>query len=241
MSDFKYHWDNIYQNSTNSHSWTQLKPETTLSLISSLNLPKDVSIIDVGGGDGYLVDHLLDLGFTNISVLDISSVALENAIKRLGYKQNRVKWINSDILNFTPEDNYDLWIDRAVFHFLQNKEEINHYKSIAANSIKTNGHLIVATFSEKGPEKCSGLSVKQYSKNELKNTFEDPFILETIITEDHYTPNSIAQNFIYCFFSKTNHQPKEKKLVKEEYRTYYNNNNSETSNSCDITKRGCCN
>lgn len=233
----KEHWDKVYANTESLHSWTQLKPETTLSVISNLNLSKEASIIDVGGGDSYLVDYLLDLGFKNITVLDISSVAIDKTKKRLGNRQNNVKWINSDILDFMPKENYDLWIDRATFHFLNNDEKIEHYKQLAISSVKNDGHLLIATFSKNGPSQCSGLNVKQYSSNELENTFNDHFSLKKIITEDHYTPNNSAQNFIYCFFDKGTSK---NTTVIEEYVQYHNNQNKNTPDSCDITQKNCC-
>ncbi len=209
MSDRKTHWDNVFRSkSPEEVSWTQEVPETSLQIIHQLKLPKTAQLIDVGGGDSKLVDHLLDEGFINLSVLDISGEALDKAKYRLGARASQVKWIVSDILNFNPNTKYDLWHDRATFHFLTDPEEIQKYIQVARQTVK--GFLTLATFSDKGPKKCSGLPIRQYSEELIQNELSDGFYKIECVTEDHFTPFGSKQNFLYCSFRKA---PAETKSV----------------------------
>ncbi|SDG72818.1 class I SAM-dependent methyltransferase [Mucilaginibacter sp. P25] len=195
------HWEHVYATkSSNEVSWTQTVPQTSLNFIHSFNLPKDAKIIDIGGGDSNLVDHLLNEGYRNISVLDISEAALNRAKMRLGPKANLVTWIVSEITEFKPSEIYDVWHDRATFHFLTTQQQIASYISIARNAVKRN--LIVGTFSENGPEKCSGLSVNRYSKLQLEQVMSNGFQKLKCINEDHITPFNTVQNFIFCSFER---------------------------------------
>ncbi|WP_206735977.1 class I SAM-dependent methyltransferase [Aequorivita sp. KMM 9714] len=197
----KNHWETVYETKTPEQvSWTQEVPKTSLDFIQSLELKKTAKIIDVGGGDSNLVDHLLKAGFENITVLDISEKALNKAKKRLGDKAEKVTWIVSDITEFEPETTYDLWHDRAAFHFLTNAEHIEKYKQTIKNSV--NGYLIIATFSENGPLKCSGLEITQYSEEELSSEFAEDFEKISCLNEDHKTPFDTLQNFTFCSFKK---------------------------------------
>jgi SAM-dependent methyltransferase len=201
-SEAKDHWENVYRHKQpNEVSWTQNVPQTSLNFIHSFNIPKSSSIIDVGAGDSKLVDFLLDEEFKNITVLDISENALERAKKRLGPKGENVKWIVSDITNFTPVEKYDVWHDRATFHFLTSVEQIQQYISIAKQSV--NEYLIVGTFSQNGPKKCSGLDIKQYSEKELEHVMSDGFNKIRCIEEEHITPFNTRQQFIFCGFQKS--------------------------------------
>ncbi|MDQ0783234.1 class I SAM-dependent methyltransferase [Chryseobacterium sp. W4I1] len=202
MSDInKNHWDTVYETKNpNEVSWTQEKPQTSLDLIRSAGLGKDARIIDIGGGDSNLVDFLLDEGYQNITILDISAKALEKAKIRLGSKAEKVKWIVSDITEFKPEENYDIWHDRAAFHFLTSPEQVSKYVDIAEKNIK--GFLIVGTFSKNGPEKCSGLEIRQYDSDSLSEVFEPAFGRIKCLTEDHTTPFGTVQNFVFCSFKK---------------------------------------
>ena len=165
----KKHWENIYQiKNPNEMSWHQEKPIISLGLIVETGIDKDAKIIDVGAGDSKLVDNLLDLGFRNIFVLDVSSNALNEAKKRLGSRTDSVKWIVSDLREFETDDRYDLWHDRAVLHFLTKEEDINKYAEKIRRFLKPNGYLIISTFSVNGPKKCSGLDTKQYSEESMK-------------------------------------------------------------------------
>lgn len=201
--DRKEHWETIYQTKEpHQVSWTQIVPKTSLQLIQASALPKDARIIDVGGGDSLLVDHLLDLGYENISVLDISNAAIERAKKRLGERQTKINWIVSDIINFNPKKNYDCWHDRAAFHFLTNENEVKKYVEMVNQSLKPGSSLIIGTFSDKGPEKCSGITIQQYSESSLEERFSDSFSKEECLRTEHKTPFETLQNFIFCRFKK---------------------------------------
>lgn len=196
----KSHWENVYTTKQpHEVSWTQEVPTTSLKLVQGFNLDKSASIIDVGGGDSNLVDFLLDDGYSNITVLDISGEALERAKKRLGAKADSVKWIESDITEFKPTEQYAVWHDRAAFHFLTTPEEIANYVDTATKAVT--GFMAIGTFSENGPKRCSGLDITQYSEEKLENTFKGFERIECI-TEDHTTPFNTTQNFIFCSFKK---------------------------------------
>lgn len=197
----KQHWDLVYENKTPDQvSWTQDKPEISLKLIRDAGLSKTSKIIDIGGGDSKLVDYLLDEGYKNITVLDISEKSLNKARKRLGNKASYVNWIVSDISNFKPDTVYDSWHDRAAFHFLTLKEEIERYQAITENFVSDS--LIIGTFSKNGPIKCSGLEISQYDEQELTKIFKNHFKKEDCFTTDHITPFNTVQNFQFCRFKK---------------------------------------
>lgn len=201
MEPRKDHWETVYATKQpNEVSWTQEHPVTSLNFIHSFNLPKTARIIDVGGGDSKLVDHLLAEGYENITVLDISENALERAKARLGDSANKVKWVASDITEFQPDGYYDVWHDRATFHFLTTHEQIAKYLNIAKEAV--HGYLTIGTFSENGPKKCSGLEIKQYTETQLQNELEDGFEKIRCITEDHVTPFNTVQNFLFCSFKR---------------------------------------
>ena len=200
--DAKEHWENIYQTKkSNEVSWHQKKPKTSLNLISGINLDKGAKIIDIGAGDSKLVDNLLAVGFRNITVLDVSSNALNRVKKRLGNRANDVKWIVSDLMEFKTNNRYDLWHDRAVLHFLTEEEEINRYVEKIKQLLKPNGYLIVSTLSLKGPKKCSGLDIKQHSKDSMKKIFSGFEHIKSF-EEEHLTPWENSQIFIYSLFKK---------------------------------------
>ncbi|WP_298117484.1 trans-aconitate 2-methyltransferase [Flavobacterium sp.] len=203
MENQKSHWENVFANKNpNEVSWTQKYPKTSIDYLETLNLPLTSTIIDVGGGDSNLVDALLEKGYSNITVLDISEFALEKAKKRLGSKADLVHWIVSDITEFNPEIKFDFWHDRAVFHFLTTKEGINKYVSLIGNAINNQGHFLLGTFSENGPLKCSGLEITQYSESKMTETFKENFEVVRCFTEDHKTPFDTIQNFQFCGFKK---------------------------------------
>lgn len=196
-------WDDIYKKKIEKEmSWFQDNPETSLSIVKSFNLKPDDKIIDVGGGDSRFVDHLLDLGFKDITVLDISALALEKTRIRLKDKLSNVKFIATDITKFMPTEKYKLWHDRAAFHFLTNNEDIQKYIQITDQALVKDGYLIVSTFSKTGPEKCSGLSICQYSSTDLKSLFSKAFTNIACFEHTHHTPWNSAQNFVYCSFKK---------------------------------------
>lgn len=206
MNNRRYHWDHIYDTKNpNELSWTQDIPLTSLELIRALSLPKTAQIIDVGGGDSRLVDYLLAEGYEHITVLDISERALEKAKERLGKNADRVKWIVSDITEFKPDTEYDLWHDRATFHFLLSPEQVATYVDLVNRRVK--GYLVVGTFSTDGPLKCSGLDIRQYDEDSMNRTFENRFEKIACFTVDHDTPFSTRQNFLFCSFEKRPAQP----------------------------------
>ncbi|MCC9044433.1 class I SAM-dependent methyltransferase [Myroides sp. M-43] len=200
MENIKEHWEGVYKTKTPDQvSWTQVKPIKSLHLILNSNVSKDAKIIDIGGGDSNLVDHLLEEGYTDITVLDISKTAIERAKKRLGDKANQVTWIDSNITDFKPTEKYAIWHDRAVFHFL-NKEEVKQYVDLVSKVVDKG--IAIATFSKQGPLKCSGLDIIQYNSEDLNTLFEQSFTLKENFYEDHTTPFSTKQNFVYCHFLK---------------------------------------
>ncbi len=195
------HWDTVYQTKNPDQvSWTQEVPKTSLDFIHSFGLTKSAKIIDVGGGDSKLVDYLLDEGFENITVLDISAQALDKTKKRLGDKAAKVNWVVSDITEFQPDTVFDVWHDRATFHFLTTSDEIEKYLETARNSVL--GFLTIGTFSDKGTEKCSGLRIKQYNEEKLTAILQNGFDKIHCTTEDHVTPFDTTQNFLFCSFKR---------------------------------------
>jgi SAM-dependent methyltransferase len=199
--DKKNHWETVYETKNPDQvSWTQEVPKMALDFIHSIKLDKTARIIDVGGGDSKLVDCLLDEGYENITVLDISAKALEKAQKRLGDKAKKVTWIESDITEFKPKTTFDLWHDRAAFHFLTTPEQIQKYIEIATQAISN--YLILGTFSESGPLKCSGLEITQYNQEKLIAEFSSAFKKIKCKTENHKTPFGTFQNFLFCSFKK---------------------------------------
>jgi SAM-dependent methyltransferase len=203
MEERKEHWEKVFATKAeNEVSWFQAYPKTSMDFLELFDLPLDSNIIDVGGGDSYFVDALIKKGYKNIYVLDISANAIERAKKRLGNMADAVNWIVSDITDFKPEVKFDFWHDRAAFHFLTSSEKINKYVSTAENSINQNGYLILGTFSENGPTKCSGLEIKQYNEKSMSARFEVAFNRIKCITEDHTTPFNTIQNFLFCSFKR---------------------------------------
>ena len=201
--NFKSHWENVYQlKNENEVSWYQEVPSKSLDLINSLNLTTESKIIDVGAGESRLVDNLLRLGFKNITVLDISSKSIEKTKQRLGEKSKLVKWVVSDIVDYIPDESFDLWHDRAAFHFLIQKTRINKYVDLVNNSVNSQGNLIISTFSTNGPLKCSGLQISQYNKNSISELFKEEFKLSYSETSVHQTPFNTNQEFIFNIFSK---------------------------------------
>ena len=198
----KTHWETVYETKNPDQvSWTQESPKTSLEFIHSFGLNKSAKIIDIGGGDSKLVDYLIDEGFENVTVLDISAKSLEKAKDRLGEKANKVNWIVSDVTEFKPNMTFDIWHDRATFHFLTTPEQVTKYIKTARESVT--GFLVIGTFSKNGPEKCSGLKVIQYNEDKLALEFKDEFTKIKCVTEDHLTPFDTTQNFLFCSFKKS--------------------------------------
>lgn len=199
----KDHWNNIYTTrKSEEFSWTQDNPATSIKFLKQFNPAKDAPIIDIGGGESKLVDYLLQDGFTDITVLDISAKALDRAKARLGDNANKVHWIVSDINEFVPSRKYAVWHDRATFHFLTDESQISHYVSTASSNLVEDGFMTIGTFSENGPDKCSGLQIKKYSEAVLTSVLHAAFHKLQCITEDHITPFRTVQNFLFCSFQK---------------------------------------
>ena len=203
--DKKNHWETIYQTKELTNvSWYQSKPQTSIDLIEKHAKSKDDSIIDIGGGDSFLAECLLDLCYRNIAVLDISEAAIERAKVRMGERASQITWIVSNILDFNPMEKFDIWHDRAAFHFLNESEEIEKYVSIANNAILENGSLLIGTFSNDGPLKCSGIEISQYSESTLEKTFAENFEMKSSFRVDHPTPFDTIQNCVFGEFRKRN-------------------------------------
>ncbi|MDP2926403.1 MAG: class I SAM-dependent methyltransferase [Nanoarchaeota archaeon] len=199
----KKHWENIYNlKNFNEVSWYQESPKTSIDLIQSVDPDKNAYIIDVGGGNSNLVDNLIELGFKNIFVLDISLKALEKSKQRLNEKSKTINWINSDIKEFKTNEKFDIWHDRALFHFLISEEDIKKYIESVNRFLKPAGYLIIATFSLKGPKKCSGLDTKQYSEDSIRKIFNKGFEYIKSFEEIHNTPFNTTQSFIWNVFKK---------------------------------------
>ncbi|WP_210247119.1 class I SAM-dependent methyltransferase [Aliikangiella marina] len=201
------HWENVYQNKpVNQVSWFQQNPKVSLELIEHARLPKEANIIDVGSGATRLISELVALGFYNVTVLDISRAALAKAkaqLKSLHRDVNTFEWLVGDITQIDLDiEKYALWHDRAVFHFLTEREQRQAYIRNLHSSLKKNGEFIVATFSLDGPEKCSGLPVVRYDVEGLVKTFGPSFELLETKTESHQTPFDTEQAFVYCRFKK---------------------------------------
>ncbi len=202
MEKAKY-WDDIYQKKDELHqSWFQTKPEKSLEMIDELHLNKSAKIIDIGGGESRLVDYLLADGFKDITLLDISAEALERTKVRLGQKSAGTKYIVSDVTKFKASEMFDLWHDRATFHFLTEIEDVEKYLQTAHDSLNVGGSLIVSTFSKSGPDKCSGLTISKYSQEDLKILFGKYFQNTKCFETTHTTPWGSTQDFTYCGFKK---------------------------------------
>jgi 2-polyprenyl-3-methyl-5-hydroxy-6-metoxy-1,4-benzoquinol methylase len=203
MSDKKQHWENVFATKQETEvSWYQQKPQTSINFFIENNISREAKIIDIGGGDSYLIDNLLEMGYTNLFLLDISLNAIERIKNRLGAKSEKVTFIVSDILNFQPETTFDVWHDRASFHFLTSEKEIAIYKKLVSESVNSNGFLFMGTFSESGPLKCSGLEISQYSESKFETIFNNDFKRIKCFEENHQTPFDTTQNFIFCSFKK---------------------------------------
>lgn len=200
----KAHWEKVYESKpTDVVSWFQEHAEQSLRLIHDTRVPLTASIIDVGGGASTLVDDLLATGYKSLTVLDLSATALAATQKRLGSKARSVRWIEADMTEVTlPVHAYDVWHDRAVFHFLTSPAERRAYVETVLRSVKPGGHVIVATFAEDGPSQCSGLPVIRYSATGLHAEFGEPFALLKHEKEAHQTPAGMVQKFVYCYCRK---------------------------------------
>lgn len=200
----KEHWEHVYRTkATTEVSWFQKHAALSLKLIREAGLPLYSPIIDVGGGASTLVDDLLDAGYENVTVLDLSGAALSAARARLGSRAQRVTWLESDVLTAAlPRHRFDVWHDRAVFHFLTGPEERRVYVRTVLDAVRPGGLVIIATFAEDGPTKCSGLPVMRYSPDALHAELGGSFQLLGHEREAHRTPGGNEQKFVYCRFRR---------------------------------------
>ena len=199
--DNKKHWENIYQKKEiDGVSWYQKVPIESLQLIKKYSISNSDKIIDIGCGKSFLADNLLELNYTDISLVDISSNALKEVKDRLQNKS--LNFIETDILNFNSNDKYDIWHDRAVFHFITDSEGIKKYISLCNEYINKEGILIIGTFAEDGPLKCSGLEIKRYSVDQISGLFKETFELVESFKMLHKTPFNTEQSFLFCVLRK---------------------------------------
>lgn len=204
MDDYQAHWVKIYETkAADDVSWYQAHPELSLAFIQSTGITADASIIDVGAGASTLVDHLIAAGYDDITLLDISNAALEIVRARVGAMAAHLAWLIGDITTISLERHrYDVWHDRAVFHFLTDPLQQQRYVDQVLHAVKPGGHVIVATFAPDGPEKCSGLDTARYDADSLQGVFGSGFHLIDSRNETHHTPWGTKQRFIYCYFRK---------------------------------------
>ncbi len=199
--DPKQHWNTVYgKTEPGQVSWFQFEPRISLDLIQTAAKSLSAAILDAGGGASTLVDHLVASGYTDITVADVSKVALQQAENRLG-PNVPVRWLCADVLADDLGGPYDVWHDRAVFHFLTSHAERERYVSQVRRTVRPGGHVIVATFAPDGPEKCSGLDVCRYDPESLHGEFGSDFELLHSSREDHRTPWGVRQSFVYCLCS----------------------------------------
>lgn len=203
MNDRAEHWENVYA-TRDAHevSWYQVQPDVSLRLIAGLGLRPDDAVIDVGGGASCLVDHLLATGYADLSVLDISSAALDAVKRRLGSRAADVRWLAGDITQLSLPGSYRLWHDRAVFHFLVEPADRRAYVERLRAALPVGGHAIIATFAEDGPQRCSNLPVRRYGQEQLAAELGPGFALVESAREIHITPAQGEQKFIYCCFRR---------------------------------------
>ncbi|HBJ34212.1 MAG TPA: SAM-dependent methyltransferase [Planctomycetaceae bacterium] len=198
----KDHWDAVYTTKANDEvSWFEADPTISLDLIQQVSPPPS-SVIDVGGGQSFLVDRLLDSGIDQIAILDISSVAISRTKERLGERAASVEWIEGDITSISNVGTFDLWHDRAVFHFLTERKDREAYLELAVKSIPVGGHMIIGTFGTDGPEKCSGLPVCRYDADSMASTLGNRFMLVSSQNHVHATPWGKEQHFFFGVFQR---------------------------------------
>lgn len=198
------HWDSVHgRKSPEEQSWFQPSLERSLDLIADLAVPSSANIIDVGGGSATLADDLLARGYENLCVLDISQVALDLARSRLGAQASKVEWIRGDVTEVElPEGRYDVWHDRAVFHFLLSPDARKRYVEQTYRAVRPGGHIIAATFGLRGPEQCSGLAIVRYDASTLHDEFGARFAVIRQLEERHVTPAGAEQEFLYCLLRR---------------------------------------
>ena len=201
--DRKRHWEKVYsEQQTQEASWHQDLPRLSLAMIENAGVSRDAALIDVGGGPSLLVDHLLDRGYHDLTVLDLSATALEQARLRLGERAARVRWMEADVTRFQPDRGYRLWHDRAAFHFLTGESDRVKYVEALCNALEDGGHAVIAAFSPEGPSRCSGLDVVRYDAQGMSAELGSDFILEEERAETHFTPAGREQAFRFYRFRR---------------------------------------
>ena len=199
----KDHWEHVYSGKKPTEvSWYQQHPQHSLELIKATGVDVSARIIEIGGGASTLVDCMLDAGYQNLTVLDIAHGAIEQAKSRLGARADKVAWLEHDITKFSADEPYDIWHDRAVFHFLTDKLDRSSYVHAMSRALKPGAHAIIATFDLNGPEQCSGLDVVRYSPDTMSAVLGDSFQLVETSVEQHVTPRGTLQSFVYCRFKR---------------------------------------
>ena len=199
----KQHWERVYnKNKTEELGWYQDYPEMSLKLIAATGVGVHGNIIDIGGGTSKLAGILLDQGYRRLTVLDISGSSIEKTKLQLGEKWKQITWIEADVTQFDFTERFDIWHDRAVFHFLTDPVDRRKYVDVLNQALKPGGHLIISTFGLKGPPRCSGVNVVRYSVETLHNEFGNTFVMVESYDEVHNTPSNVQQNFVYCRFNK---------------------------------------
>ena len=200
--NLKSHWEKIYDEKNEDEvSWFQKETNESIKMIQSAGI-ENPKIIDVGSGRSKLLKNLIEIGYNHLTYLDISESALEKSKEFLGEQSNKVRWISKDVLSFKTDEKFDIWHDRAVFHFLNEENLIRKYIEIVEKNISESGHLIIGTFSENGPLKCSGLDVRRYSEKVIEKLFNRSFKLIDSFYYDHVTPFNTTQNFLFSHFIK---------------------------------------
>jgi SAM-dependent methyltransferase len=197
------HWENVYQTKSSTEvSWYEPDPKQSLDLILEAAGEKRGRVIDVGGGQSFLVDRLLDSGFKQVAVLDISSAAIEATKARLGERASHVEWMVADITQAESLGEFDIWHDRAVFHFITDSNDRKHYVELLRRSLPIGGHFVVGTFAVSGPEKCSGLTIQRYDAKTMENTLRPSFGSVKCGFYEHTTPIGKPQLFFFGIYRR---------------------------------------
>lgn len=200
----KEHWDHVFETKVPTElSWFQTTPSRSMAFVRATGVPAEAPVIDVGAGVSSLVDLLLNSDYGDITVLEISNAAIAESRARIGEAASKVKWVQADILEWTPRDRYYLWHDRAVFHFMTDNVKVDTYLSALRTALVPGGYFVLATYGPEGPDRCSGLDVQRYSIEQLTNLLEKDFVLKSYELEDHTTPTGTVQQFLYSSWQMT--------------------------------------
>ena len=201
MKERKEHWEQIYADKAPSEvSWYQRAPRVSLELIDKMKLSREARIIDIGGGASNLIDELLRAGYPGLAVLDISHHALSHAKQRLGASASSIEWFEEDVTRFNSPHDFDVWHDRAVFHFLTDPADRALYRETLERTLKPDGRVVIATFAVGGPSRCSGLEIVQYDRSGLSSELGSSFELIEMVPERHVTPTGAEQAFNFFHF-----------------------------------------